>query len=477
MKISLFVKPNFECVAFFFLFLTLVLISKNNILNTPYYWDEIGWAKAAYWLSENNLLRFIPGLHPPAAFWGHPSGLHLTLATIFKLLGQSIWLSHLLILLFSFLGVYFTYLLAGFLYGSPVGIFSALFLFFSPIYYAQSGFFLGDIPVTALGVASVYFAIRKKYVPYLICAIYMVMIKETGIAIVFSLLIYFFFTEWIKLKHKFKEFLIYSVPLLVITSFFIFQKIITGKFCCIYPYKFELFNIQSEALFNQAIRISKWLFVYQYRYIFSFLIVLNLILIKTSRNRKENLLFLLVFLFSGFSFTFLYFLPRYLLPAVPYLCIMGAWSISELIKSKVLQTAVGVALVVLMTNSLTGSPIQGNNEWNMKYLDVIKMHKEMAEFIEKNYPDSRILTIFPNTDQLKTPYLGYVKKPLITINLPEDKLLGYNQNFDLILISDPAGRHINKLREYVKRNKLHMVKRIEKDEIITELFVNNFKRF
>ena len=50
--------------------------------------------------------------------------------------------------------------------------------------------FLADIPVTALGVMSIYFALRKKYIPYLICAVFMVMIKETAMAIVFSLLVY-----------------------------------------------------------------------------------------------------------------------------------------------------------------------------------------------------------------------------------------------------------------------------------------------
>lgn len=432
----------------------------------------MGWARAAYWLSEGNLLRFIPGLHPPAAFWGHPSGLHLTLASLFKLFGQSIWISHLIILLFSFLGIYFTYLLARFLYGNTVGIFSSLFLFFSPIYFAQSGFFLGDIPVTALGVASVYFAIRKKYVPYLICAIYMVMIKETGIAIVLSLLIYFFFTEWIKLKYKSKEILIFSVPLIVITSFFIFQKIITGKFCCIYPYKFELFEVQSELIFRQFVSISKWLFVYQNRYIFTVLILLNLILIKTSRYKKENYLFLLIFIFSGFSFTFLYFLPRYLLPAVPYLCIMGAWSISELIKSKVLQTAVGLALMVLMMNSLSGSPIYGTNEWNMKYLDVINMHKEMCKYIENNFPNARILPIFPHSSQLSNPDFGYITTPLKVLHFTGDKTSGHSGDFDLILVSDPTIHVTTSLREYAGDRKLPVIKSLTNDKVTSELYSN-----
>ena len=269
--------------------------------------------------------------------------------------------------------------------------------------------FLGDIPVTAVGVMSIYFALRKKYIPYLLCAVYMILIKETAIAIVFSLLIYLFLTERNKSKSIFQEILKYSVPLVVILAFVILQKITTGKFCCIYPFKFELFELQPRLVIHQSFFISKWLFFYQYRYIFTFLIVLNLIINKASRSRKELLLFLPMFIFSGYSFSFLYFLPRYLLPALPYFYIMGAWSLVELIKSRRLQTVMVMIIAAVLIYSLSGSGFHGNSEWNMKYLDVVKMHKTMCEYIENEFPNARVLTVFPHVEQLRRPYLGYVK--------------------------------------------------------------------
>jgi hypothetical protein len=473
-------QPGIKCnkydIIVFFLFLIVIFITKFNTLNTPYYWDEMGWVRATHWLSGVNLLRSIPGFHPPTTFWGHPPALHVSLASLYKLFGESIWLSHLLILWFSFLGAYFTYLLGNCLYGRKVGIFSALFLYFSAIYFAQSGMFLGDIPVTALGVMSIYFTLRKKYIPYLVCAVYMVMIKETAIAIVFSLLIYLFLTEGYRSKYTFKEISKYGVPLLVIAAFSILQKVTTGKFCCIYSFKFQLFELQPSLVVHQAFLITKWLFFYQYRYIFTFLIVLNLIINKASRSQKELLLFLPIFILSGYSFSFLYFLPRYLLPALPYFYVLGAWSLIELIKSKRLQTVTGTAITAVLIYSLSGSGtvLYGNYEWDMKYLEVVKIHKIMCEYIEEKFPNARVLTTFPHTQQLRYPYLGYVNKPLKVVPFKEEIDLG---DFDLILFSVPSDYNRDMFRDYAVSNNLNLIKRLEKDKIISELYAKRQKKY
>src|SRR5262249_22141264 len=148
---------------------------------TPLYWDEMGWATQARWLSQGNLARALPGLRPADAFWGHPPALHLTLALLAKLFGYSIALAHLIAVAFAFVGVWFSFLLGRFLYDAKTGFFAALFLFFSPVYFAQSGMFLADAPVAALGVASIYFALRRNFLAYVLTASYMVFIKETSI--------------------------------------------------------------------------------------------------------------------------------------------------------------------------------------------------------------------------------------------------------------------------------------------------------
>src|ERR1051325_5050203 len=164
-------------------FAALVFFAKLSILNVPLYWDEMGWAHQAHWLSGVNLARALPGLRAADAFWGHPPALHLTLASLAKVFGYSIVLAHLIAICFAFIGVWFTFLLGRLLYDAKTGFFAALLLFLSPIYFAQSGMFLADMPVAALGVASVYFALRRKFWAYVVSATYMVFIKETSIAL------------------------------------------------------------------------------------------------------------------------------------------------------------------------------------------------------------------------------------------------------------------------------------------------------
>ena len=145
----------------------LVVVAKLPTLHTPYYWDEMSWARAAHWLWEGSLRQALPGSYPPAMFFGHPPGLHVTLAALWKLTGDSdLGVAHGVALVFAVAAVCFTYRLGRLLYDTATGLLAALFLFLSPIFFAQSGMFLGDVPVTALGTMSVYYALRDRYGAY-----------------------------------------------------------------------------------------------------------------------------------------------------------------------------------------------------------------------------------------------------------------------------------------------------------------------
>jgi hypothetical protein len=168
--------------------------------------------------------------------------------------------------------------------------------------------------------------------------------KETSVFLIASLLVYFCLQAPPKTKETLTRLLKYSVPLLEISLFLIWQKFITGHFSATYDHQ-ALFNFEPRFVLYQPVMITKWLFVYQDRYIFSALLALNFVFNRKSRERKESLLFLLILLLSSYLFAFLYpyFLPRYLLPALPYLYLMGAWSLMELVKATVwkIPAAVG----------------------------------------------------------------------------------------------------------------------------------------
>ena len=151
----------------------VVAVSKAPVLSTPYYWDESLWSRYAHVLSHRALWRFV-GLHNPETFSGHPPGLFLPAAALFQTVGESSAVAHTLILVYAAAGVVFTYLLAALWFGRAAGVASAALLWLTPIYFAQSAMFLADLPVAALGVATVYFAARGARVGYLLCGAYLV---------------------------------------------------------------------------------------------------------------------------------------------------------------------------------------------------------------------------------------------------------------------------------------------------------------
>ncbi len=449
-------------------FLLVVFLSKLRTLNTPFYWDEIGWIRSAYWLSGENLFRALPGFHPLGTFFGHPPGLHVSMAFLFKLFGKSIWLAHFFIVCISFAGVYFTYLLGAYLFGTRVGVFAALFLFFTPMYFAQSGMYLGDVPVTTFGVMSLYFGLRKQYLPYLISSMYLVSIKETGAAIVLAFLIYLVITGYKKESRFGVEILKYSIPLWAIAAFLLLQKFTAGKFVGIYAFEYDIYKHTFAQIFEDFVLILKWIFIYQYRFLFTLLIALHFVINRKTAFRKELLLFFIVMLLATLPFSYFMFLPRYLLPSMPYLCITAAWAIFELVRSNRLSLGLSAAIVTLYGFSLAGSTSYGNNEWNMKYINIVNMHRSMCEYIETRFPRSSILAVFPFNSALSKPDLGYVSKPVRAVSLTRHMK---TKCCDLVVFSYLSDRKPpSRLMQFIKQDQRLLIKRMKAENFVTELY-------
>ncbi len=240
----------------------IVLAAKLPTLATPYHWDEMLWISFAHELAGLPLWQALPGWHPPQLFAGRPPGLYLSLAALFKLTGPSIWLSHLAIAGFAALGVGFTYRLGALLYGRTAGVFAALFLFLNPIYFAQAGMFLADVPVTACGVASVYWALRRRYVPYLLFALYLLLLKQAALAIILAVSAYVVVTERRRgIAGAARAARPWTAPLLLMGIYYAVQKLTTGSIYVKLDAPFDAF--QPGLLLSQTPLVTRWLFVEQ----------------------------------------------------------------------------------------------------------------------------------------------------------------------------------------------------------------------
>ncbi|HUQ82059.1 MAG TPA: glycosyltransferase family 39 protein [Gemmatimonadaceae bacterium] len=445
-----------------------VVALKIPTLGTPGFWDELGWLDQARWLSENNLLRVIPGLRPPARFWGHPPGLHLTLAIPWKLFGASLPIARGLLAAYAAVGVCATFLLARHFYDTRRALFAAALLALSPAFLAPAGMFLSDMPVTSLAVLSVYLACRNRYLAYLLCASYMVVVKETAMAIIAAIVVYRFIDGgWRLTRDAVRDALRYTAPLAVIGAFATYQKFITGHFFFLFDFEFDALMVRNvPTIVDHVADITRWVFVDQLRWLMTAAIALNL-LINPSARMRHLWLFALIVVMSGYSFAVLYYMPRYVLPVLPFLYIAGAAAVLDLARTRARQVAASGIAVALSVWVLVRDPHRRNGEDNFQYLRTIRIHRAMAAHVAQSYPSARILTSWPVAAEFADPLFGYVDRPLRVTWFNREKGVG---DAELIVISEPSNAQAGELRALAAAAGWRVIRRESTANAQIELF-------
>jgi 4-amino-4-deoxy-L-arabinose transferase-like glycosyltransferase len=292
MRIAAMTKPTSERWHELFLFVVMFIVViglKLPVLQTPYFWDEMGaYVEPSHWLSNQSLVHALPGLHPPDMFFGHPPALYALVALIFKLFGTASSGPHLLSMGFAFLGLCFTYRIGRLLYGRQVGIAAAALLFAMPLYFAQAGMMLGDIPVAALGVMTVYYSLTRCYPAFLLAGFCLVLVKETGMAVVVAAVIYQLLTNW-RGKVELRRALMLAVPLVPLALFFAVQKLATGSLLP-NPY----FSVNAFATFAPMSLLLKGgeaiynIFIVQFRFVLTLAAIAGLVLCRQVVFRPQS---------------------------------------------------------------------------------------------------------------------------------------------------------------------------------------------
>jgi hypothetical protein len=147
---------------------------------------------------------------------------------------------------------------------------------------------------------------------------------------------------------------------------------------------------------------------------------------------------------------------------------MGALTV--LIPSRRWQLAVVAGILLLSVVSLTDRRLDGNGEWDMSYLTVVRTTHDMYWHLRAHHAAARVLAAFPDGPNLERPYVGYVDKPMRIVHYSGEPALS---EFDVLLASWPSGGYA--LREYaareVARGVLRLEKRLESDGTFSELYV------
>jgi hypothetical protein len=121
-------------------------------------------------------------------------------------------------------------------------------------------------------------------------------------------------------------------------------------------------------------------------------------------------------------------LARYMLPVVPLTILFAVSTVWRRVPqwSLVLAFVAGAFVVGWFWNPPYGFAFEDN----LAYRDYVELHVKAAHYVESHYARSTVLTAWTASDELTSPFLGYVQKPVRVVRLLDfsaDELLGAAQ--------------------------------------------------
>ena len=108
-------------------------------------------------------------------------------------------------------------------------------------------------------------------------------------------------------------------------------------------------------------------------------------------------------------------LSRYMLPVVPLVIMIGVSTIWR--RLAFWKWIVGGLAALFVLGWFWNPPYTFPFEDNLAYRDYVQLHQVGASYLETRYPNARVLTAWPASDELNRPWLGYVHQPMHLVRI------------------------------------------------------------
>jgi hypothetical protein len=448
-------------------------------LRLPYYWDESGYYfPAALELAQHGRLIPQTTLAEP-----HPPLQALYLAACYKMFGSAPIVTRLAMCLVSGAALYALLLLAALLVPAGAGLWAAGLFMVSPLFFAQSTLAHIDVAATAATLLALYFYLRGRLTGYLVAASALCLVRETGAALVVMLAVMAWRSNAFsqtqspedatddvmsqRLRWAWRQGLM-LLPLLPLAAWFLLLRVKTGHW--LGDTRFVAPNV-SETLnpvrfVVTMLRRMFFLFFTDFRWTLAFPALL--VLWKARRQAQgrakgvplpqpragHQLLWMVIVLqlvvMSAFGGAIL---DRYLLPALALFYLLAIESLERL-KARHLKWSLLLFTFVQMGCWFWNPPYPFPYEENAAYADFVNLHETAASERAANFPPgTRVLTVWPATDELLRPELGYVHTPMKIVAMPdfsEESFANVQpEDFDALFMFSAEWRpRFDLLREY-----------------------------
>lgn len=113
-------------------------------------------------------------------------------------------------------------------------------------------------------------------------------------------------------------------------------------------------------------------------------------------------------------------LARYMLTAVPLVIVLAVSTLRRRLRQWLF--AVAVTGVVFIAAWFWNPPYGFSPEDNLAYRDFIVLHQDAERFLEARYPMAHVLTAWPASSELTTPWLGYTTRPMQVVRIEDFSL-------------------------------------------------------
>lgn len=117
----------------------------------------------------------------------------------------------------------------------------------------------------------------------------------------------------------------------------------------------------------------------------------------------------------GFSVLGGALLTRYLLPMYPLVILIAVSTIHRRVRYWHALCALSAA--AFMLGIFINPPYRFAPEDNLAYRDVILLHQQAVRQIALHEPNATVLSAWPSSDELSKPELGYIRRPVRTIDI------------------------------------------------------------
>lgn len=113
-------------------------------------------------------------------------------------------------------------------------------------------------------------------------------------------------------------------------------------------------------------------------------------------------------------------LTRYLLPMYPLVLLVCVLEWRRHLR--LWLTVAALSLAAFVAAIFRNPPYAFAPEDNLTYRDMIVLHQQAIGLIAKRFPDATVLTAWPATAELEHPELGYTRRPIVTVDVPNFSL-------------------------------------------------------